>query len=56
MTYIGNGPNLMVKSIAEAAGAKTPSFFGYVFKYSLPVLIPFFFIVGILFFSSHRIF
>ena len=56
MTYIGNGPNLMVKSIAEAAGAKTPSFFGYVFKYSIPVLIPFFWIISLLFFSSHRIF
>ncbi|OIR18721.1 hypothetical protein GALL_10610 [mine drainage metagenome] len=40
MTYIGNGPNFMVKSIADAAGVKTPSFFGYVFRYSLPVLLP----------------
>lgn len=40
MTYIGNGPNFMVKSIADAAGVKTPSFFGYIFKYSLPVLFP----------------
>jgi Na+/H+ antiporter NhaD/arsenite permease-like protein len=40
MTYIGNGPNFMVKSIAESAGVKVPTFFGYVFKYSLPVLFP----------------
>jgi Na+/H+ antiporter NhaD/arsenite permease-like protein len=40
MTYIGNGPNFMVKSIAHSAGAHTPSFFGYIFKYSLPVLLP----------------
>ena len=40
MTYIGNGPNFMVKAIADAAGVKTPSFFGYIFKYSLPILLP----------------
>ncbi len=40
MTYIGNGPNFMVKSIADSAGIRTPTFFGYVFKYSLPVLLP----------------
>jgi Na+/H+ antiporter NhaD/arsenite permease-like protein len=45
-TYIGNGPNFMVKSIAESAGVKCPSFFGYVFKYSLPILIPLFAIVS----------
>lgn len=40
MTYIGNGPNFMVKAIAHEAGVHTPSFFGYIFKYSLPVLLP----------------
>lgn len=40
MTYIGNGPNFMVKSIADSAGVKTPSFFGYILKYSLPILLP----------------
>jgi Na+/H+ antiporter NhaD/arsenite permease-like protein len=40
MTYIGNGPNFMVKSIADSAGVHTPTFFGYVFKYSLPILFP----------------
>ena len=40
LTYIGNGPNFMVKSIAESAGVKVPAFFGYLFKYSLPILLP----------------
>ena len=30
MTYIGNGPNFMVKAIAEKEGVKMPSFFGYI--------------------------
>ncbi|MBI9070343.1 MAG: sodium:proton antiporter [Melioribacteraceae bacterium] len=50
ITYIGNGPNFMVKSISERAGIKMPSFFAYVFKYSLPVLIPIFFVVWLIFF------
>jgi Na+/H+ antiporter NhaD/arsenite permease-like protein len=45
VTYIGNGPNFMVRSIAERAGVKCPSFFGYVFKYSLPILLPVFVVV-----------
>ena len=32
LTYIGNGPNFMVKAIAEQAGIEMPSFFGYMFK------------------------
>jgi Na+/H+ antiporter NhaD/arsenite permease-like protein len=40
MTFIGNGPNFMVKSIAEHAGVKCPSFFGYVLYFALPVLLP----------------
>jgi Na+/H+ antiporter NhaD/arsenite permease-like protein len=39
MTYIGNGPNFMVKAIAEQAGVKMPSFFGYVL-YSCGILLP----------------
>ena len=39
MTYIGNGPNFMVKSIAEQSGIKMPSFFGYT-VYSCCVLLP----------------
>lgn len=39
MTYIGNGPNFMVRSMAEAAGVKMPSFFGYMI-YSFLILLP----------------
>ena len=49
MTYIGNGPNFMVKSIAESAGVKVPTFFGYLFKYSLPILLPILIAGGFLF-------
>ncbi len=49
-TYIGNAPNFMVKSIAEEGGIKMPSFFGYMFKYSIPILIPLFFIATFIFF------
>lgn len=50
MTYIGNAPNFMVKNIAEQAGVKVPSFLGYIFKFSVPVLLPVFFIIYLLFF------
>jgi len=49
-TYIGNAPNFMVKSIAEEAGVNMPSFFGYMFKYSIPILIPIFIVVTYVFF------
>ncbi len=49
-TYIGNAPNFMVKSIAEEAGVNMPSFFGYMFKYSIPILIPVFIIITFIFF------
>ncbi|MBI2515322.1 MAG: sodium:proton antiporter [Opitutae bacterium] len=49
MTYIGNGPNFMVKSIAENAGVQAPSFFGYILRYSLPVLLPILMLVGWMF-------
>jgi Na+/H+ antiporter NhaD/arsenite permease-like protein len=48
MTYIGNGPNFMVKAIAEQAGVKMPSFFGYV-MYSMGVLLPVFALMAWLF-------
>ncbi|MBI4501492.1 MAG: sodium:proton antiporter [Gemmatimonadetes bacterium] len=51
-TYIGNGPNFMVKSISEQAGVACPTFVGYIWKYSLPILIPVFVIVWLLFFRS----
>ena len=50
MTYIGNGPNFMVKSISEERGLKMPSFFGYIIKYSIPFLLPLFLIIWLLFF------
>ena len=40
----------MIKSIAEEAGVNMPSFFGYIFKYSLPVLITVFIPVTLVFF------
>jgi Na+/H+ antiporter NhaD/arsenite permease-like protein len=49
MTYIGNGPNFMVKSIAQDAGVHCPTFFGYVFRYSLPILLPILALSGWLF-------
>jgi Na+/H+ antiporter NhaD/arsenite permease-like protein len=48
-TYIGNGPNFMVKAIAEEWGYKMPDFFAYIYKYSLPILIPVFVVITIIF-------
>jgi len=48
-TYIGNGPNFMVKSIAESQGVKMPSFFGYM-AWSGAILLPVFVFVTLLFF------
>ena len=39
-TYIGNSPNFMIKAIAEQHGMHTPSFIGFVLKFSLPILLP----------------
>ncbi|MFT5170372.1 MAG: Na+/H+ antiporter NhaD/arsenite permease-like protein [Candidatus Marinamargulisbacteria bacterium] len=50
LTYIGNAPNFMVKSIAEDMSYEMPSFFGYIFKYAIPILVPIFIIVTIFFF------
>ena len=49
-SYIGNAPNFMVRSIAEEAGTKMPSFFGYILKYTLVFLIPSFTVVTLVFF------
>ncbi|MBW2544080.1 MAG: sodium:proton antiporter [Deltaproteobacteria bacterium] len=49
-TYIGNAPNFMVKSIAEESGVTMPSFFGYMIKYSIPILAPVFLIITFIFF------
>jgi len=49
MTYIGNGPNFMVKAVAEENNIKIPSFFAYMYKFSLIVLLPIFIIIQLLF-------
>lgn len=49
MTYIGNGPNFMVKAIAEENGIKMPSFFGYIFTFSLIILLPIYILVHLIF-------
>jgi Na+/H+ antiporter NhaD/arsenite permease-like protein len=50
-TYIGNGPNFMVKAIAEHGGVRMPGFFGYM-AYSIGVLIPIFIVVTLVFFAA----
>ncbi|MBK7379797.1 MAG: sodium:proton antiporter [Ignavibacteriales bacterium] len=49
MTYIGNGPNFMVKAVAEENNIKMPDFFSYMFKFSIVVLLPIFILVQLLF-------
>jgi Na+/H+ antiporter NhaD/arsenite permease-like protein len=49
-SYIGNAPNFMVRSIAEEAGTTMPSFFGYILKYAVVVLLPTFVVVTLIFF------
>ena len=51
LTYIGNAPNLLVKSIAEHGRIPTPSFIGYIWKFALPILIPILGLVSVLFFA-----
>lgn len=52
MTYIGNAPNFMVKAISEANGVDTPSFAGYLVKYAIPILLPVYFVVWLVFYSG----
>jgi Na+/H+ antiporter NhaD/arsenite permease-like protein len=47
-TYIGNGPNFMVKAIADEAGYKTPTFFGYALR-AILVLLPLYVIITLYF-------
>jgi Na+/H+ antiporter NhaD/arsenite permease-like protein len=51
-TYIGNGPNFMVKAIAEQAGVRTPTFLEFVWKFSLPFLLPVLVTVWFIFFRN----
>lgn len=52
MTYIGNGPNFMVKAVAEENNIKMPDFFSYIFKFSLIILLPIFIIIQLLFLNN----
>ena len=51
-TYIGNGPNFMVKAIAEQQKVSTPGFFGFIFKFALPFLLPVLVVVWLAFFRG----
>lgn len=51
LTYIGNAPNFMVKNIAEQAEAEVPSFVEYIYRYSVPVLLPVFACIWFLLFN-----
>jgi Na+/H+ antiporter NhaD/arsenite permease-like protein len=51
-TYIGNGPNFMVKAIADHEKVKTPGFLIYVFKYTLTAMLPMLLVVWLLFFRN----
>jgi len=48
MTYIGNGPNFMVKAVAEENNIKMPDFFSYMIKFSLIILLPVFILLQII--------
>ena len=52
ISYIGNAPNFMVKAIAEANNVDAPSFAGYLVKYSIPILVPVYFLVWLVFYSG----
>ena len=49
-TYIGNGPNFMVKAIADHQHVHTPHFMAYVIRYTLPFMLPMLLVVWFVFF------
>ena len=49
-TYIGNGPNFMVKAIADQQKVRTPGFLGLIFRYTLPCMGPMLILIWLLFF------
>jgi Na+/H+ antiporter NhaD/arsenite permease-like protein len=51
-TYIGNGPNFMVKAIADHQKVHTPTFVGYVMKFTLPYMIPMLIAIWLIYFWS----
>lgn len=50
MTYIGNGPNFMIKSVAQQAGIAMPSFGHYLLRFAFPFLFPVLCVIWMLFF------
>jgi hypothetical protein len=53
---MGNGPNFMVRAISVRAKVSTPGFFGYLFGFAVPILVPVLAIIALLFFSRWRLF
>ena len=51
-TYLGNGPNFMVKAIADQQKVRTPGFIGFFFKYTLPCMVPMLVLIWLLFFHG----
>jgi Na+/H+ antiporter NhaD/arsenite permease-like protein len=49
LTYIGNGPNFMVKAVAEQHNVRIPGFLGFIFKFSLPCMGPMLVLIWLLF-------
>jgi Na+/H+ antiporter NhaD/arsenite permease-like protein len=49
-TYIGNGPNFMIKAVADRQKIRTPAFPGFIFKFSLPFLLPVLLMIWLIFF------
>jgi len=49
-TYIGNGPNLMVKAIAERQRLPLPGFLAFILKWTIPVMLPMLIMVWMIFF------
>jgi Na+/H+ antiporter NhaD/arsenite permease-like protein len=51
-TYIGNGPNFMVKAVADQWKIRMPSFLEFIFKFTLPFLLPALLVIWLLFFRG----
>jgi Na+/H+ antiporter NhaD/arsenite permease-like protein len=53
-TYIGNGPNFMVKAVADQQKVHTPTFFSFILKFTLPFLLPMLIVVWLAFFRGGK--
>jgi Na+/H+ antiporter NhaD/arsenite permease-like protein len=51
-TYIGNGPNFMVKAVADQQKIRMPTFSGFVMKFTLPFLLPMLLAIWLIFFRG----